>query len=104
MGKFQEKSLPIEAQFAPVFTINAFDFDQDGNKDLILAGNIHHNRLKFGKYDANNGFIFKNNQKNNFKYCTSLGLKNDTRSCLIIDGKLIFGVNQEKLRSFVILQ
>ena len=103
-GKFQAKSLPIEAQFAPVFTINAIDFDQDGNKELILAGNIHHNRLKFGKHDANNGFIFKNNGRNNFKYYTSLGLKNDIRSSLIINEKLIFGVNQEKLRSFIILK
>lgn len=103
-GKFKEKSLPVEAQFAPVFTINTVDFDHDGKKDLIFAGNIHHTRLKIGNYDANSGLILKNNGKNNFQYYTSLGLKNDIRSVLMINDKLIFGVNQEKTKSFIILK
>jgi enediyne biosynthesis protein E4 len=102
-GKFQEKSLPIEAQFSPVFTINTVDFDHDGKKDLVLAGNIHHSRLKFGNYDANSGFVFKNEGKSNFKYITSLGLKDDIRSALLINDKLFFGENQAKTRSFKIL-
>lgn len=103
-GKFQEKSLPKEAQFAPIFSINAIDFDHDGKKDLVLAGNIHHARLRFGNYDANSGFVFKNNGNGTFIFTTSLGLKGDVRSGLTINDLLIFGINQGIVKSFKMLK
>ncbi|RZM23751.1 MAG: RNA-binding protein, partial [Pedobacter sp.] len=47
-GKFKEKPLPIQAQFAPVYTITPFDYDGDGNKDLLLCGNMNQARIRFG--------------------------------------------------------
>ncbi|MEJ7830479.1 MAG: VCBS repeat-containing protein, partial [Segetibacter sp.] len=43
-GKFYKKSLPMQAQFAPVFTITDIDYDKDGNTDILLCGNISHAR------------------------------------------------------------
>ena len=57
--RLHEKQLPIEAQNSPVFTITLFDYDHDGNTDLLLCGNINRARLRFGKYDANYGFFSK---------------------------------------------
>lgn len=101
-GKFKEKPLPIQAQFAPIFTISAFDYDKDGKKDLVLAGNIHRARLKFGDYDANSGFVFKNDGKGNFGFTGQLGLKGDVRSALTIHDLILFGINQGKVRGFKI--
>src|SRR5262249_52891057 len=56
---FEFKSLPVEAQFAPVFAITSLDVDGDGDKDLILAGNSDHMRVRFGKIDANYGVLLK---------------------------------------------
>ncbi len=103
-GKFQEKSLPKEAQYAPIFTINSIDFDHDGKKDLVLAGNIHHARLRFGNYDANSGFVFKNNGKGTFVFTTSLGLKDDVRSTLIVRDRLFFGINQGRVDVYKIMR
>src|SRR6185295_15490641 len=65
---FEFKSLPAEAQFAPVFAITSLDYDGDGNQDLLLAGNMQHVRIRFGKYDANYGVLLKGDGKGNFTY------------------------------------
>ncbi len=41
-GRLDEKSLPLEVQFSPVWTITALDYDGDGKEDLLLCGNINH--------------------------------------------------------------
>jgi enediyne biosynthesis protein E4 len=103
-GKFHEKQLPLQAQMSPVFTITALDFDKDGNEDLLLCGNINHARLKFGKYDANYGSLFKGDGKGNFTYITQQqsGFKiwGDVRSIIQINQILLFGMNQQPLKAY----
>ena len=103
-GKFKEKQLPLQAQFAPVYTITCLDYDGDGNKDLLLCGNINQSRIRFGKYDANHGVVLKGNGKGIFKYVpeqqSGLNLKGDVRSALTINNTLLIGINQQKLRAF----
>src|SRR5690606_35801363 len=67
-GKFQEKSLPVEAQFAPVYTITPLDYNGDGHQDLLLCGNMHQTRIRFGKYAANRGVLLQGNGKGQFAY------------------------------------
>jgi hypothetical protein len=67
-GKLSPLALPLQAQYAPVFTITALDYDKDGQTDLLLCGNINHARVKFGKYDANYGTLLKGNGKGIFSY------------------------------------
>lgn len=103
-GRFHKKSLPTEVQFSPVFTITALDYDKDGNKDLLLCGNIHHARLRFGNYDANYGILLKGDGKGNFKYInqqqSGFRLRGDVRSVISINNKLLFGINQQEMECY----
>ncbi len=105
-GKFEEKSLPIEAQFAPIFTITILDYDKDGKKDLILAGNLNKSRLKFGKYDANYGLLLRGDGKGEFASVpqrrSGFNLQGDVRSSLSIKDNIFFGINQQNIRAFKI--
>ncbi len=76
-GKFVTRQLPIEADFSPVYAIAVDDFDYDGYKDILLAGNIDQVRIKIGKLDANYGMLLKGDGKGHFKYVPQLqsGLK-----------------------------
>lgn len=103
-GKFHEKVLPIEVQSSPVFTITVLDYDQDGNKDLLLCGNINKARLRFGKYDANYGLLLKGDGKGNFSFIpqqiSGFHLKGDVRSVIEVNDALLFGVNQQEIRGY----
>jgi hypothetical protein len=103
-GKFHKKILPIESQFSPVFTITTLDYNKDGNKDLLLCGNIHHARLRFGNYDANYGIILKGDGKGNFSYInqkkSGLKLRGDVRSVININNKFLFGMNEQKVKAY----
>lgn len=102
--KFQEKNLPLEVQFSPVFALAAIDVDGDEKKDLVVAGNINRGRLRFGKYDANFGLILKGDGTGHFasvsQQQSGLNLKGDVRSILSINNLLLFGVNQQALRTY----
>ena len=103
-GKFIEKQLPLEAQFSPVFTITSIDYDNDGNEDMLLCGNMNHARLRFGKYDANYGILLHNDGKGNFTYVpqniSGFNLKGDVRSVLNINNTLLFGINQSDIKAY----
>ncbi len=103
-GKFEEKPLPFEVQFAPVYTITITDYDQDGKKDLILCGNLNKARLKFGKYDANYGLLLKGDGKGQFASIpqrqSGFNLQGDVRSAVSIKNHILFGINQKDVRAF----
>ncbi|HEY5393388.1 MAG TPA: VCBS repeat-containing protein, partial [Hanamia sp.] len=103
-GRFHKKNLPIETQFSPVFTITVLDYNKDGNKDLLLCGNIHHARLRFGNYDANYGILLKGDGKGNFTYInqeqSGFKLHEDVRSVIQISNKLLFGINQQDVKGY----
>ena len=58
-GTFRQYPLPAEAQFSPVYAIIAKDFDDDGYKDLLLAGNFYGAKPQLGRYDASYGTLLK---------------------------------------------
>ena len=62
-GKFKIKSLPIEAQLAPIFGILMTDLNQDGFDDLLLNGNDYGMELLQGRADAFNGLVLLNKGK-----------------------------------------
>jgi hypothetical protein len=65
-GMFQVHSLPVEAQFAPVFGILANDFDKDGLFDLLLTGNSYSYNVEDGQFDAFTGLFLKGNGRGEF--------------------------------------
>jgi len=103
-GKFHKKSLPLQAQFAPVFSILPFDFNKDGKEDLLLCGNINKARLRFGKYDANFGVLLQGDGAGNFKYVSQqqsgFHLWGDVRCVLPVNNLLLFGLNQQPLKAY----
>jgi len=58
-GKFSHKYLPNSAQIAPINSIIIDDLDEDGNMDLIIAGNNYDTEVETPRYDAGNGLIMK---------------------------------------------
>jgi hypothetical protein len=51
-GGFSPRPLPIEMQWAPVFSFYSGDFDQDGKPDLLAGGNFYGVIPFEGRYDA----------------------------------------------------
>ncbi|MCU0341078.1 MAG: VCBS repeat-containing protein, partial [Spirosomaceae bacterium] len=103
-GKFVEQQLPLEVQVAPVHAIAAFDYDNDGKKDLFLAGNQLHTRLRLGHYAANQGILLRNDGKANFSYVpqrrSGFYLKGEVRSLLWLNGQLLVGMHEQGVKMY----
>jgi enediyne biosynthesis protein E4 len=105
---FKLKSLPIEVQYAPIYALTSLDVNDDGKKDLLLAGNNSYTRIKFGQFNANNGVLLIGNGNGSFNYVpqriSGLKIKGDVRSLTTINStskaneKFIFGVNNSNLQ------
>ncbi|HEX6193388.1 MAG TPA: VCBS repeat-containing protein [Chitinophagaceae bacterium] len=100
-GQFVARSLPLQAQFSPVYRILAEDYNSDGKIDLLLLGNNDNVRLKMGKMDANFGTVLLNNGDGSYRYSkpteTGLLVVGDVKDAAIvkIEGKsiLVIGIN-----------
>lgn len=105
-GKFTEKKLPAETQYAPVYSIAVIDFNKDGNEDILLAGNNRHARLRMGQSDANYGILLKGNGQGEFQYIDQLTsgfkLQGDVRSIMDLNGTLVFGINERPIVAYTI--
>jgi enediyne biosynthesis protein E4 len=71
-NKFQIRPLPSAAQLSTVNAIMAKDFDGDGNKDVLLAGNFYPVNIQMGRNDASYGLFLKGNGKGAFTPVPSL--------------------------------
>jgi hypothetical protein len=58
-GKFTLQQLPVEAQFAPIYSSLAEDFDGDGRVDLLVGGNFYGVTPMLGRYDASYGLLLR---------------------------------------------
>ncbi len=65
-GKLIKKSLPNEAQIAPIKSSIVFDINKDGYKDIITVGNHYGVEVETTRYDAGYGAVFLGS--NNFDY------------------------------------
>jgi opacity protein-like surface antigen len=66
-GHFTFSQLPVEAQFSPMYSILANDFDADGKMDLLMGGNLYRVKPEVGRYDASFGVFMKGDGKGGFK-------------------------------------
>lgn len=103
-GKFITRTLPIEADYAPVYGIATDDFDHDGKMDILLCGNVDQVRIKIGKMDANYGILLKGSGKGGFQYTpqyqSGLNIKGCVRDVVSLKTKngatvLMLGVNNQ---------
>ena len=70
--EFKISPLPTEAQISPMYAVLSDDWDDDGDFDLLLGGNLYGAKPEVGIYDASNGVYleyqdgkFKANKQNN---------------------------------------
>ena len=111
-GHFVERTLPIQAQFSPVYKIIVQDWNKDGHDDLLLLGNNDYPRLKMGKMDANFGTLLLNDGKGNFRFVSNneggLLVAGDVKDAAIIhvknDRYLFIGINNAELVNFKLVQ
>lgn len=112
-GKFQKHILPIETQFAPVNTIICDDFDKDGYKDLLLAGNEYQTEVVTGRYDALYGCFLRGSREKKFTAVppaeSGFMVTGDVKDMALIqsvDGKkrILVAVNDDSLRVFQVAQ
>ncbi len=103
---FKVKHLPIEAQYAPVYSMLSLDINKDGLKDLILFGNNKFNRIRLGRDDANHGIVLLNKGGGIFSYIqpetSGISLKGDVRSSLVIGNQLFIGLNNDSVRTYIL--
>jgi enediyne biosynthesis protein E4 len=108
-GKFLIRPLPMISQIAPVFGMLVKDFDDDGNLDVMMTGNLYATDVQMGRYDAFKGLILKGDGHGNFQYLpveqTGLMIDKDTKSLVEInntDGSsfLIVGNNNDTLQVY----
>jgi len=70
-GKFRISSLPIEAQFSPIYGILTGDYNDDGNLDALLVGNSYSTEVISGRDDASVGLYMRGDGNGNFKSVNS---------------------------------
>ncbi|GAB3049816.1 VCBS repeat-containing protein [Spirosoma pulveris] len=103
-GHFKIHSLPVEAQFSPVYAILTQDLNHDGFVDILLAGNQTHGRVRTGNLDASYGQVLLNDRRGNFAYIpqykSGLYLKGDVRSLTFINNQLIIGINNQLAKTY----
>jgi enediyne biosynthesis protein E4 len=103
-NKYELAKLPLQAQFSPVNSTMVFDYDHDGNQDLLLLGNNAYSKIRLGKYDANYGILMRGNGKGEFKYInqqkSGFNIKGDVKSALKIDNLLFFGINEKPMITY----
>jgi hypothetical protein len=66
-GTFTVQQLPTEAQFAPIYTSLAEDFDGDGRVDLLVGGNFYGVTPILGRYDASYGLMLRGKGDGHFE-------------------------------------
>lgn len=109
-NKFEVIDLPTQAQFSPVYTMASYDVDNDGDHDVVMAGNETFVRARLGKTDANKGVVLLNNGKGRFTYVpqnkSGLDLGGDIRQLLFIPTKdrtdLLVGEIGKAIRTFAL--
>ena len=66
-NNFSFKPLPLQAQVSKVFGAIVDDFDKDGKKDILCAGNFYSYRVQLGRSDASLGLLLKGTHDGSFK-------------------------------------
>ncbi len=101
--KFTVQELPVAAQFSTVYAIAAQDFDNDGDQDIVLGGNLYGVKPEMGRYDASYGVFLENLGQLKFKSHTDgkgFSVKGEVRDMVIDDRKLIVARNSDSLAIF----
>ena len=104
---FEIKPLPIEAQEFPILTSIEMDVNQDGVKDILIAGNIYQTEVETPRLDSGSGLVLLANATGNYQAMSlnksGLNVTGDVKSLVRITLEndtqiLIAGKNQGLLQ------
>jgi hypothetical protein len=84
---FTKQPLGAEANFFPIYAIEAADINGDGKMDLLLGGNNSKVRVRIGEMNASALTVMKNMGKGSFEYIGDMGIKGDIRSLKYVNIK-----------------
>jgi hypothetical protein len=65
-GKFSARPLNAESQFSPVYGICITDVNDDGNSDILMAGNLDAVQPDLGRFDAGYGVVLAGDGRGGF--------------------------------------
>lgn len=102
---FSRLDLPVTVQMSPIYTILAGDYDQDGDQDILLGGNLYGAKPEVGRYDASYGVYLENDGAAHFKVVRGgKGFRADgeLRDIVCFDNKVIVSRNNDSLLQFTI--
>jgi hypothetical protein len=100
---FEVKAMPFEAEFSPVYAIATSDFDNDGDQDIILGGNLNGVKPEFGRYDASFGIYLENLGNANFKYHNKgkgFRVKGQIRDIKVLNNEIFVAKNNDSLEVY----
>ncbi len=66
-GKFVLRNLPLQAQLSPIYGMLCRDINDDGNMDVICAGNSYAPEVQSGRNDAQGMLVLMGDGKGAFK-------------------------------------
>ena len=66
-GRFTMTALPNEAQLSSINDILIDDYDQDGNADLLVAGNLYTSEIETPRNDAGMGLLLRGDGHGDFQ-------------------------------------
>ena len=109
-GNYNEIELPVEAQMFPILDILEVDYNNDGFKDYVVAGNIYNTEVETPRLDSGEGLILINTDSSKLEVVrakdSGLFLYGNVKSLASIDHqglgkKLIFcSENDEALKIY----
>ena len=101
-GTFRLRPLPYEAQLAPVYGLLAGDFDADGHRDLLLAGNFFGFKPDLGRMDALYGLFLRGDGQGGFVPAEESGFMVDgqVRALRQANGRIVAAKNDDAVQVF----
>jgi len=108
-GKFSIKELPGRVQFSCICGISCVDVNQDGNLDLVMAGNNFEFKPQFSRLDASFGNVLLGDGKMNFEWqdygLSGFNIKSEVKFLKKFQDKngktyIIAAINDEKPKIF----
>ena len=102
-AKWDAKALPYEAQLSPVYAISPYDYDNDGDLDLLLGGNLYNAKPEVGSYDASYGVYLENKGEAVFsaqKGNQGFKVKGEIRDMTVLNDEVWVFRNNDSLRVF----